>query len=68
VSDGTANVSAEGAGTTFVLIPGAGADPRVYGATIDALRALGHDGIAPLLPLGNRPPIVLVRNVPGLVS
>jgi pimeloyl-ACP methyl ester carboxylesterase len=37
--------------TTFVLIPGAGADPRVYGATIAALRELGHDGIAPPLPL-----------------
>jgi pimeloyl-ACP methyl ester carboxylesterase len=36
---------------TFVLIPGAGADPRVYGATIEALRDLGHDGIAPPLPL-----------------
>jgi pimeloyl-ACP methyl ester carboxylesterase len=36
---------------TFVLIPGAGADPRVYGATIDALRDLGHEGIAPPLPL-----------------
>jgi pimeloyl-ACP methyl ester carboxylesterase len=36
---------------TFVLIPGAGTDPRVYGATIDALRGLGHDGIAPSLPL-----------------
>jgi pimeloyl-ACP methyl ester carboxylesterase len=51
VSDGIANVSAEGAGTTFALIPGAGADPRVFEATIDALRALGHDGIAPPLPL-----------------
>ncbi len=36
---------------TFVLIPGAGADPRVYEATIAALRDLGHDGIAPPLPL-----------------
>jgi pimeloyl-ACP methyl ester carboxylesterase len=35
----------------FVLIPGAGADPRVYDATIEALRGLGHDGIAPALPL-----------------
>jgi pimeloyl-ACP methyl ester carboxylesterase len=35
----------------FVLIPGAGADPRVYGATIEALRGLGHDGVAPPLPL-----------------
>jgi pimeloyl-ACP methyl ester carboxylesterase len=36
---------------TFVLIPGAGADPRVYRATIEALGALGHDAIAPSLPL-----------------
>jgi len=36
----------------FVLIPGAGADPRVYDATIHALRSLGHDGVAPPLPLG----------------
>lgn len=36
---------------TFVLIPGAGADPRVYGPTIEALRELGHEGIAPALPL-----------------
>jgi hypothetical protein len=35
----------------FVLIPGAGTDPRVYGATIAALRELGHEGIAPPLPL-----------------
>jgi Alpha/beta hydrolase family len=42
----------------FVLIPGAGADPRVYGDTIAALSALGHDAIAPPLPLddpGARP-------------
>jgi pimeloyl-ACP methyl ester carboxylesterase len=37
--------------TTYVLIPGAGTDPRVYGATIEALRELGHEGIAPPLPL-----------------
>jgi alpha-beta hydrolase superfamily lysophospholipase len=37
--------------STFVLIPGAGADPRVYGATIEALRGLGHDALAPALPL-----------------
>jgi hypothetical protein len=36
---------------TFVLIPGAGADPRIYRATIEALRELGHDGLAPPLPL-----------------
>jgi pimeloyl-ACP methyl ester carboxylesterase len=51
VSEGTENVSIDGAPTTFVLIPGAGADPRVYGATIEALRELGHEGIAPPLPL-----------------
>lgn len=38
----------------FVLIPGAGTDPRVYGATIEALRELGHDGLAPPLPLDDR--------------
>jgi Alpha/beta hydrolase family len=37
--------------TTFVLIPGAGTDPRVYGATIEALRHHGHHGLAPPLPL-----------------
>ncbi len=51
MSEGTANVPVEGAPTTFVLIPGAGADPRVYGQTIAALRELGHEGIAPPLPL-----------------
>lgn len=35
----------------FILIPGAGADPRVYGATIAALRGIGREGIAPTLPL-----------------
>jgi pimeloyl-ACP methyl ester carboxylesterase len=35
----------------FVLIPGAGVDPRVYGATIEQLRELGHDALAPPLPL-----------------
>jgi Alpha/beta hydrolase family len=39
---------------TFVLIPGAGTDPRVYRATIEALNALGHDGIAPPLPLDDQ--------------
>jgi pimeloyl-ACP methyl ester carboxylesterase len=39
------------AGATFVLIPGAGTDPRVYDATIEALGALGHGGLAPALPL-----------------
>jgi Alpha/beta hydrolase family len=44
--------------TTFVLIPGAGTDPRVYAATIEELHALGHDALAPPLPLddpGARP-------------
>jgi pimeloyl-ACP methyl ester carboxylesterase len=36
---------------TFVLMPGAGIDPRIYGATIEALYGLGHDAIAPPLPL-----------------
>jgi hypothetical protein len=40
--------------TTFVLIPGAGTDPRVYGATIDALRQRGHEGVAPPLPLDDQ--------------
>jgi Alpha/beta hydrolase family len=39
---------------SFVLIPGAGTDPRVYRATIEALSALGHDAIAPPLPLGEQ--------------
>jgi hypothetical protein len=51
LSQETGNVSTESAGKTFVLIPGAGAVPRFYGATIDALRELGHEGIAPPLPL-----------------
>jgi pimeloyl-ACP methyl ester carboxylesterase len=51
LTEPTANPPADAAPITFVLIPGAGADPRVYGATIDALRDLGHDGIAPPLPL-----------------
>ncbi len=38
---------------TFVLIPGAGSDPQVYGATIDELGSLGHDALAPPLPLGD---------------
>ena len=41
----------DGEWTTFVLIPGAGADPRVYEATIEALHDLGHEGLAPPLPL-----------------
>jgi pimeloyl-ACP methyl ester carboxylesterase len=36
---------------TFVLIPGAGTDPQVYGATIEGLQALSHDALAPPLPL-----------------
>lgn len=34
-----------------MLIPGAGADPRVYRATIEALEGLGQRGLAPALPL-----------------
>ena len=34
-----------------MLIPGAGTDPRVYRATIDELRGIEHDAIAPALPL-----------------
>ncbi len=37
----------------FILIPGAGSDPRVYDATIRALGVLGHDGLAPRLPLAD---------------
>lgn len=51
MSERTANVPGDGAPTTFVLIPGAGTDPRAYDATIAALRDLGHEGIAPPLPL-----------------
>ena len=40
--------------TTFVLIPGAGTDPGVYGATIEALRHRGHRGLAPPLPLDDQ--------------
>lgn len=39
---------------SFVLIPGAGADPRVYDPTIEALGVLGHDAVAPPLPLDDR--------------
>jgi len=35
----------------FVLIPGAGTDPRVFDATIAALADLGHEALAPSLPL-----------------
>jgi pimeloyl-ACP methyl ester carboxylesterase len=35
----------------FVLIPGAGTDPRVYRATAEALSGLGHVAITPELPL-----------------
>ena len=35
----------------FVLIPGAGIDPRVFGATIAALADLEHEAVAPPLPL-----------------
>ena len=36
---------------TFALIPGAGINPQVFAATIGALRDLGHEGVAPPLPL-----------------
>jgi hypothetical protein len=36
---------------TYILIPGAGTDPRVFAATIEALRGLGHAALAPPLPL-----------------
>jgi hypothetical protein len=36
-----------------VLIPGAGIDPRVYGATIEAFSDLGQRALAPPLPLHN---------------
>ena len=36
---------------TFVLIPGAGIDPHVYRATVEALSDLRHEAIAPALPL-----------------
>jgi len=36
---------------TFVLIPGAGIDPGVWRWTAGALRALGHQALAPSLPL-----------------
>jgi alpha-beta hydrolase superfamily lysophospholipase len=39
---------------TFVLIPGAGTDPRVYRATITERGSLGHDAIAPSLPLDDQ--------------
>jgi Alpha/beta hydrolase family len=35
----------------FVLIPGAGTDPRVFRSTIAALADLGHQAVAPPLPL-----------------
>jgi alpha/beta hydrolase family protein len=38
-------------GANFVFVPGAGTDPRVFEATIEALRGFGHEGIAPPLPL-----------------
>ena len=35
----------------FLLIPGAGTDPRVYDATVAVLRSMGHEASAPPLPL-----------------
>jgi Alpha/beta hydrolase family len=37
--------------TTFVLIPGAGIHPGAWQWTIAQLRALGHEAVAPALPL-----------------
>lgn len=37
--------------TAFVLIPGAGIHPGAWRWTIAALRTLGHDAVAPSLPL-----------------
>src|SRR5262245_46670849 len=37
--------------STFTLIPGAGTDPEVYVAPIEALGDLAHRGLAPPLPL-----------------
>jgi Alpha/beta hydrolase family len=37
--------------TTFVLIPGAGTNPAVWQWTIAEMRSLGHDALAPSLPL-----------------
>ena len=34
-----------------MLIPGAGTDPQVYGATMEELRGLEHEALAPPLPL-----------------
>ena len=51
MSETTGRFGNDGEWTTFVLIPGAGADPRVYAATIEALHDLGHEGLAPPLPL-----------------
>jgi hypothetical protein len=44
-------ITISGAIPVFVLIPGAGIDPRVFGATIAALADLGHVAVAPPLPL-----------------
>ena len=46
--------------TTFVLIHGAGTDPRVYGATIEALRSL-HSAEE----LGARRGVKLVSRIAG---
>ena len=37
----------------FVLIPGGGTDPRIFDATIAALADLGHEAVAPPLPLSD---------------
>src|ERR1700756_2189798 len=45
------NLSSGGDRMTFVLTPGAGIDPGVWGWTIAELEARGHQGVAPRLPL-----------------
>jgi hypothetical protein len=48
----------------FVLIPGAGTDPRVYRATIEALVGLGHEAVAPELPLDDEEATLSVTATP----
>ena len=45
------SLSIGGERSTFVLIPGAGIDPRAWRWTISALRIRGQQGVAPPLPL-----------------
>jgi len=59
---------------TFVLIPGAGTDPGVWGWTAAELRALRHEAVAPSLPLDDPDAgptahatavVAAVRDLPG---